>query len=145
MKSTVRAGMLIPMAKVSVANKAWEEENDWFSHTLMSKKGNRRGGKKTWLLHLEQAFREKDLYGLLQDGQQASMMDSDPPLQQRQHVLHLTITHTQRAGQREQTFSEKQTHQDCKRGENGNAANNISVVASAASVNQQLHQRSCFS
>lgn len=49
---------------------------------------------KKLLLHLEQAFREKDLYGLLQDGQQTSMMDSDPPLQEREHVLHLTKTHT---------------------------------------------------
>lgn len=42
--------------------------------------------------HLEQAFREKDLYGLLQDGQQASVVDSYPPLQQRQHMLHLRNT-----------------------------------------------------
>lgn len=41
MKSTVRAGMLIPMAKVSVANKAWEEKNNRFGPPLMSKQGNR--------------------------------------------------------------------------------------------------------
>lgn len=42
-------------------------------------------------LYLEQAFREKDLYGFFQDGQQTSVMDSYPPLQKRQHVLHLGI------------------------------------------------------
>lgn len=42
--------------------------------------------------HLEQTLREKDLYSLFQDGQQASMMDSYSPLQQRQHMLHLRNT-----------------------------------------------------
>lgn len=42
--------------------------------------------------YLEQAFREKNLYGLFQDGQQASMMDSYSPLQQWQYVLHLRNT-----------------------------------------------------
>lgn len=39
--------------------------------------------------HLEQAFGEQDLYGLLQDGQQASVMNPYSPLQQRQHVFNL--------------------------------------------------------
>lgn len=40
--------------------------------------------------YLQQAFREEDFYGLFQDGQQSAMMDPDPPLQKRQHVLHLS-------------------------------------------------------
>ena len=39
--------------------------------------------------YLDQTFGEKDLYGFLQDGQQASMMDTYSPLQQWQHMLHL--------------------------------------------------------
>lgn len=42
--------------------------------------------------YLKQAFREKNLYGFLQDGQEASMMDSYPSLQQWQHMLHLWDT-----------------------------------------------------
>ena len=39
--------------------------------------------------HLKQAFPEQDLDGLLQDGQQAAVVDADAALQQRQHVFHL--------------------------------------------------------
>ncbi|TNN58688.1 hypothetical protein EYF80_031102 [Liparis tanakae] len=77
--------MLMPMANVSVANRAWEREVGvktivWTSVLKQSQ------------LYLYEALGEEDLYGLFEDGQQASVVNADPPLQQRQHMLHLRST-----------------------------------------------------
>lgn len=43
--------------------------------------------------HLQKPLREEDLNGLLQDGQETTMMNAYSSLEQRQHMLHLLRNH----------------------------------------------------
>ena len=70
--------MLRPMAKVSVAKRAWIGGRERFDNN-----------KRCTPPYLDEALAEEDLDDLLEDRQQTTVVDANAPAQQREHVLHL--------------------------------------------------------